>query len=308
MNFRQLEYITEIYREGGVRKAAEKLFITQPALSQQLQKTEEELGIRLFERGTNPLKPTYAGEYYLKVAQRILYEQEQARIWIDEMKQLMHGSLSIGISQARSTQFLPLLLPEFKKRYPEIRISLYEEPMFKFRGLLSSGEIDFGLMASEPFAEGLAFLPMVRERFLLAVPSGSRADKVCKERVANGKNVLLSDMKQEPFILLHHGGYLRKMVEEVFVKNSMKPEIVLESVNTGLCLSMCGAGYGVTIVSELSAMVSNANPSPSYYSLDHEFSPWRLGIVYHPDHYQTGAMGAFIEFTKEKIAEFPFAL
>ena len=111
MNFRQLEYVITIYREGTLTKAAEKLFISQPALTQQLQKLEKEIGTQLFDRTTTPLTPTYAGKYYLDIMEKILYENQQALSWLEDIDSLNRGKIVLGISDIRSLQFLPVLLP-----------------------------------------------------------------------------------------------------------------------------------------------------------------------------------------------------
>lgn len=309
MNFKQLEYIMTIYYEGGIHKAAAKLFISQPALSQHLQRVEEEIGIRIFERGTNPLRPTYAGQHYLNTVERLLYEHRQEQIWIDEMNHNMHGKLSIGISAARSMQFLPKLLPEFRKIFPQIEIDLHEEPMFSFQSMMAKGEIDFALMAAEIFCDGLVYIPLVRERFFLAVPPESEANEICRKSVEECGVVRLEQLAGEPFILLRHGGHTRKVADELFAKKGIIPDIALETTNADLAFALSGAGYGLSFVSGMCAEFSNAYPRPNCYPMnDGEFKEWTLGVAYRREHYQTKAMAAFIDFTRKKIAEYPFAI
>lgn len=302
MNLKQLEYIVTINREGGIKKAAEKLFITQPALSQQLIRVEEELGIRIFERGKGAqFTPTYEGQHYLEIAERILYEQDQARIWIEEAHNMLHGRLSIGISQPRCRQVMPLLLPEFKRRYPQIQIEIHEEPMFKAKAMIMSGEIDLALMISEYFSDGLTFDPLFRERFFLAVPPDSDVDRRCQQHVETSGQVRIEDLANEDYILLHHGGYLRKLVDDMFERKRITPNIILETVDSDLALSLCAADCGLTFASEMSTLFSGISPRPSYYSMEHELESWWLGIAYHPEHYQTKVMRTFLSFAREEL-------
>ncbi|HBM47902.1 MAG TPA: hypothetical protein DD387_08890 [Lachnoclostridium sp.] len=307
MNFRQLEYLMEIYHEGGLHKAAEKLYISQPALSQHLQRIEEELGIKIFERGVTPLRPTYAGQHYLEVAENILFQHKQAKIWIEESKLCLHGKLSIGISPARSMQFLPLILPDFRKEYPHIEIELYEEPMFTLQSQISKGILDFALMIAPIFCENLTFLPLIKERFFLAVPPNSPVNTICKKSITESGEILFDELKNEFFVLLHHGGHIRKLADKLFIQKNIVPKIVLETKSADLAFSLCSAGYGLTFTSEMCAFFSNVLSRPNCYPLNEEdFPAWELGIAYHPAHYKTKAMEVFINFTKEKLSNYPF--
>lgn len=307
MTLKQMEYIVAIYREGGIHRAAEKLFISQPALSQQLQRVEEEIGTCIFNRSTSPLRPTYAGQHYLDIAEHILYEHQQALIWIDECNHSLHGKLSIGISPARSIQFLPDILPGFRKEYPNIKIEIHEMPMFSFHSMMTSGEIDFALMIAETFASNLTFLPLIRERFFLAVPPQSRANDICCQSMREQGEIQFELLADEAFILLRQGGHLRKIAQDLFNRKKICPNIILETVNADLAYALCGAGYGLTFVSEMCAFSSNANPNPVCYSIDHELKPWILGIAYHPEHYMTSAMATFISYTQKKMSSYPFS-
>ena len=303
MNFKQLEYLITIKREGGLHRAAAKLFISQPALSQQLQRIEDELGIQIFDRSTSPLRPTYEGQHYLEVAEQILYAHKQAQIWISETTHCLHSKISIGISPSRSIQFLPFILPEFHKKYPGIQIELHEDHMFSLQSLALKGEIDLALMVAELFCEGMTFIPLLRERFYLAVPPHSKADALCQTQLHSHGRIDLNAFVNELFVLLHHGGNLRKRVDQYFSRQKITPKILLETTNMDLAYTLCHAGYGLTFVPEMCIASSHIQPGPNCYLLhEPEFQSWPLGISYLPNHYQTKAMTAFINFVKDRFS------
>lgn len=308
MNFRQMEYVVAIYREGSLRKAAGKLYISQPALSQQLQKVEEEIGAPIFDRSTTPMQPTYVGRHYLEVLEKILFEQQQAMDWIHDLSEYKKGKITFGISGVRSIQFLPLIMPEFHRLYPNIETGLHEEPALALPPLLEKGELDFSLMVAHTDCSHLAFLPLIREKVLLAVPPLSPADAICKEAMAQRGSVDIGLLKDQPFVLLKQGFRLRRIAQQLFEENRISPPILTSTANVELSHKLSGAGYGVSFVGEIAATLSDLSMKPNYYPLDYANCSWTLGIAYHPDKYITRAMSAFFDVTRSQLSAFPFAI
>jgi LysR family hydrogen peroxide-inducible transcriptional activator len=127
MELRQLLYAVRIAEEQSFSKAAEKLHLAQPSLSQQIAKLERELGIILFERSTNTLKLTYAGERFFESAVKILDQVEQLKKEMEDVAELKRGTLTVGSLPITGTHILPLVLPIFKKNYPGVEVKLIEE-------------------------------------------------------------------------------------------------------------------------------------------------------------------------------------
>lgn len=305
MNFRQLEYILSIYREGSVRKAAARLFISQPALSQQLQKAEEELGMPIFDRSTNPMQPTHAGRYYLETIEKILFEQQQAMDRIHDLSQYKLGKISFGIAPVRSLQFLPLILPAFKEQYPHIQVELHEGPALSLPALMEKGEIDFSLMIARSDCLSFTFLPLVEEQVLLAVPPKSHADQLCRHAMEQWGHIDMKALKDEPFILLRHGHRLRQIAGRIFESHKISPPVILKTTDVQLSHKLSGAGYGLSFVGEIAARLSDLAEKPHYYPLSEPDCSWILGIAYHPNKYVTKAMSAFFEVTRQQLTSYP---
>lgn len=299
MTNRQMEYLVTIYHEGSIRKAANKLYISQPALSQQLQRLESEIGITLFERNTVFLKPTYQGKHYLDMLEQTLLRFNQEQIWQNEAMHLMHGKLSIGISPSRSSQFLPQILNKYHKLFPAIQIELHEEYMLFLPELLQRNQIDLALMILDSFAENFVFLPLLHEKLMLVTPKGSSADKICQQSCSLTGHIDITALTQEPFVAIKSGGRIRKHTDEIFKKYCIQPNIILETKNTDLALDLCASGYGISIIAELIAKNHTKADSLNFYSLSHEIDPWTLGIAYHPNHYISKAMDAFLNLVAE---------
>ena len=142
MDRREIEYVIVIAQEKTLSKAAERLFVSQPALSRFLLKLEDELGLPLFERKKRQLIPTYAGELYLETARNILQLQQKLEKDLSMLKEINHGKLSIGITPGRGHTVLPRILPDFRKRFPDYELQIYEEDVETLERMLSEGTIE----------------------------------------------------------------------------------------------------------------------------------------------------------------------
>lgn len=301
MNFRQLEYVITIYREGTLTRAAEKLFISQPALTQQLRKLEKEIGTPLFDRTTTPLTPTYAGKHYLDFMEKILYENQQALSWLEDIDSLNRGKIVLGISDIRSLQFLPVLLPSFQKKYPHIEVEIKEAPALSLPDMVKKGEIDFALMIARRDHTGLTFHPLLTEKVLLAVPKNYEINAACRESVEKQGFIDLKIVKDQPFILLQKGFRLRNIAYELFQENGIMPPVVMKTVNVNLSHHMTSAGYGLSFVGEIAASLTQVDPIPCYYPVKGENCTWELGIAYHPEKYISKAMNVFFEHVETEV-------
>ncbi|MCR5295764.1 MAG: LysR family transcriptional regulator [Lachnospiraceae bacterium] len=167
MNIRQMKYCLEIHRAGSLQKAAQNLNLSQPALTQQLQRIEKELKVRIFNRDARPIAPTREGEYCIKSFEKIVYEYERMNHTLNDMRSLAKTEITIGIPPVRAQQFLPLIIPAFRAAYPQIRINYREIVSRELPEALKSGSIDLAVMILEQYAEGFEFVPLCTDRSVL---------------------------------------------------------------------------------------------------------------------------------------------
>ena len=126
MEIRHFHYIRTIYEMGSISRAAEKLYISQPSLSQLLKSVEKKVGAPLFDRSLKPLRPTTIGQKYLETAQQIMELDTEFRRYVEDELGCAQGNLVVGSSPFRSTYFLAAFLPKFQAEYPGIRLHLAE--------------------------------------------------------------------------------------------------------------------------------------------------------------------------------------
>lgn len=147
MNFAQLNYALAIKRSGHFGKAADSCHVTQATLSGMLKRLEDELGYRLFDRSSHPITPTEKGERFLKKAEEILALQEEVFSY-KKAEGSLKGKINVGIIPTISSTLLPLILPEFLKEHPELRLSILESTTEDLVSKLNSREIDFAILAT----------------------------------------------------------------------------------------------------------------------------------------------------------------
>ena len=146
MTLKDLEYFTVIAREGSITRAASKLFIAQPALSQCLQKIEKELGVGLVVRNSTGVELTSEGMCFLEFAQKVLLERTELDKKIKDVENAENGTIRLGFTGTQATYVLPYILPEFQAKHPGITITLVEALSDEIETKLLRNEVDIGIL------------------------------------------------------------------------------------------------------------------------------------------------------------------
>ncbi|MDB4867491.1 MAG: LysR family transcriptional regulator [Cohnella sp.] len=288
MEFRQLQYAIQIAAERNFSRAAEKLHIAQPSLSQQLSKLEKELGVLLFKRSTNSVEMTHAGSVFVSKAQAIIDMTEQLRKEMEDMADLRKGRLVVGSLQITGSHVLPNVLPAFRAAYPEIEIVLIEETTKRLEELTASGETDVSLLSLPLQEPALDYQPIIEEEICLAVPPDHPLASLTK------KAVPLGSLRQEPFILLKKGQGFRAIAHKLCLEAGFEPNVVFESGNIDTVQALVAAGMGIAFVPRMIARSDWHGRSPVFLPL--EGRPTRtLVIAYRKGRYLTNAAEAFIK-------------
>jgi LysR family hydrogen peroxide-inducible transcriptional activator len=148
MTLTQIEYIVAVERNGSFVTAAEKCFVTQPTLSMQIQKLEEELGIKIFDRNHHPIIATDMGKKILEQAKKVLYERDRIDELIRAQKDELIGSLNVGILPTIAPSILPLTLKSFVKKHPKLDITITEITTEQIVSRIKDGDLDFGILST----------------------------------------------------------------------------------------------------------------------------------------------------------------
>lgn len=298
MELRQLQYALQIAAERNFSRAAEKLHIAQPSLSQQLSKLEKELGVMLFQRNTSSVELTHAGQKFVEQAGIIIDAVELLRQEMSDISQLRTGSVVVGSMPITGAHLLPHVLPVFKRKYAEVEITLLEDSSMNLEKLTANGQTDLSLLSLPLEVPTLAYEVLGEERIDLAVPP----EHPLASRSARGIRTSLSELRDEPFIVLKEGQGFRKMTVELCHEAGFEPRIVFQSNNMETIQSLVAAGMGVTLVPHFIARAPRSEFVPVYLPLAEPVPSRTLVIAYRRGRYLSKAAEAFIETFKTTVA------
>jgi LysR family transcriptional regulator, hydrogen peroxide-inducible genes activator len=289
MEFRQLLYAIQIAAERNFSRAAEKLHIAQPSLSQQLSKLEKELGVLLFKRSTNSVELTYAGSVFVEKAQQIVDMTDQLRREMEDIADMRKGRLVVGSLPMTGAHVLPHVLPVFREAYPDIEIVLIEESTKRLEQLTASGGTDVSLLSLPLIEPSLAYLPVLEEEICLAVPP----HHALSEESNLHSEIPVSRLEDEPFVLLKKGQGFRAIAHDLCQAAGFDPRVVFESANIETVQALVAAGMGISFLPKMMMRSDWQGPAPTYLAL--EGHPTRtLVIAYRKGRYLSNAAEAFI--------------
>lgn len=250
MTLTELRYVVAVARERHFGRAAEACFVSQPTLSVAVKKLEDELDVKLFERGSAEVTVTPLGEEIVRQAQAVLEQAQAIKEIAKRGKDPLAGPLRLGVIYTIGPYLLPELVRSAISRVPQMPLMLQENFTSKLLDMLRAGELDCAILA-EPFPDtNLAVAPLYDEPFLVAVPRN--------HPLAQRQSISAEELKRETMLLLGAGHCFRDHVLEVcpeFARFSSSTEGIRKSFE-GSSLEtikyMVAAGMGVTVVPRLS--------------------------------------------------------
>ncbi len=293
MELRQLQYALMIAAECNFSRAAEKLHIAQPSLSQQLSKLEKELGVLLFQRNTSTVELTHAGREFMKRAQRIVDEMEILRVEMEDISQLRKGRITVGSMPITGSHLLPHVLPAFRAGYPGIDVTLVEDTSHNLERLTASGKTDISLLSLPLTEPTLDYEPIADEPIDLAVPPNHPL--ALRFASSPPQGIEMKELENEPFIILKQGQGFRKIVLDLCRQAGFEPQVVFESSNMETLQSLVAAGMGVTLVPRFVARSKRSELLPVYLPLAEPIPVRTLIIAYRKGRALSRAADAFIE-------------
>ncbi|UYQ93963.1 LysR substrate-binding domain-containing protein [Chitinophaga horti] len=243
----QLEYIVAVDTYRSFVTAAEKCFVTQPTLSMQIQKLEDELGIKLFDRSKLPVVPTEIGTAVITQARTIIKENARIREIISDQKKEIQGILKVGIIPTLAPYLLPRVLTAFMKKYPKVKLEIWEYPTEQIIQLLRQEQLDCGLLATPLHNQHLEEHPLFYENFVVFT---AKNNKLSEKKVVSAEELDIREVW-----LLNEGHCMRNQVLNICRDKFTMGEFRNLEYNTGsveTLKKMVELNEGYTILPELS--------------------------------------------------------
>jgi LysR family hydrogen peroxide-inducible transcriptional activator len=249
MEVHQLRYFCAAAETSSFTRGARRERVAQPTLSQQLIKLEGELGTKLFDRLRHRVILTESGRIFLRSAKSILEQIEAAKEAVQRPPKETGGSITVGATPTIALYLLSPVVSELRRSHSSVKIRVVEDLQANLLPALGDGSIDVALvhlpLAGRTFQTG----EIMNKSLVVAVPEA--------HRLAKRKRVRLTDLRNEPFLLLHQRYALRDRVSEVLRSARIEPVVAFEGSSIGNILAMVSAGAGISLVPEMAAAKRN---------------------------------------------------
>jgi DNA-binding transcriptional LysR family regulator len=296
MDTRQLAAFCAVVDRKSFSQAAERLGVTQPAVSLQVRALEERMGQQLLDRSGRRVEPTEAGRRLYRSAQRMLQLEQQLLEEVAADGDALAGTLSLGASTGPGAHLVPLLLCEFQRAHPDLGVALSIWDTHAVIERVAGREVELGVVGALRRHRSLVFEPLARDEIVLAVPPG---------HAAAGGEISLEALREETLVVMQEGAGVRQVVEEELRRAGLRLRGLEPKLELGLqesVKSAVAAGYGVTFISRTaiegeldggtlaSARVTGLEPSRQLYVVRAKGRP------------PTRAAEAFLEFAREHAA------
>jgi DNA-binding transcriptional LysR family regulator len=297
MDTRQLAAFCAVVERKSFSQAAERLGVTQPAVSLQIRSLEERLGQRLLDRSGRRVEPTEAGLVLYRGAQRLLALEQQIveQVAAGDAGEL-HGRLEIGASSGPGGSVLPLLLCEFARRHPSVTIALSVFDTQTVIDLVARRELELGVVGAARRQRSVVFEPFFRDEVVLACPP---------DHALAGRAVTLDELRGEELIVMQEGAGVRQVIEDELRGAGIRLKDLEPRLELGLqesVRSAVRAGYGVTFISRSAIEADLAAGTLAAASVEGLEPAREISLVRAAGRSVTRNADAFVEFARERLA------
>lgn len=247
MNFQQLEYIVAVDTYKNFVMAAENCFVTQPTLSTMIQKLEDELNVKIFDRKKQPVATTEIGQKIIQSAKHILNQSVQLKQQVLEYTGSIEGDIKIGIIPTIAPYLLPLILNQFILEFPKLKITIEELTTDGIVEKIESGKLDLGIIATPYTQKNIVERPLYYEKFYIYTPKNKYTDW-------NSKTIDINDIKDKDLLLLEEGHCFRNQFLNIcnLERHESLSTIKFEAGSLETLIHLVEAGHGITMIPELS--------------------------------------------------------
>ncbi len=296
MNLRELEYLLAVDEERHFHRAADRCFVSQPTLSGQLKKLEQELGVQLVERNNRQVRMTEAGRAVSDQARRVLNEAQAIQSIARTFHDPMQGELQLGLIPTVAPYLLPVIMPLFKKQYPGLKLWLHEQQTAVLLDKLRTAELDLLILALPVETNEFAEWDLFNEVFWLAVPR--------QAPLAKKTHLRLADLQDQEMLLLEEGHCLRGQALEVCFSAGAHENAGFRATSLETLRHMVGEGMGMTLIPDLAVPKRRLKSDPVSYVPFRDPKPARrIGMLYRKDSYREAVFQNMAGLIRDNMPE-----
>jgi len=294
MNIRELEYLIAVDEERHFHRAAERCFVSQPTLSGQLKKLEQELGVLLVERNNRQVSMTVAGQAVVKHARTVLAEINAIKDAANYFHDPMVGDIRVGIIPTIAPYLLPIIMPQLNKHFSKLKIWLYEYQTHVLLEKLQKSELDCLILALPIEKHDFKELDLFREPFRLAVKKDHALGKM--------KQINMGDLAKQELLLLEEGHCLRGHILDVCLLSGVKEQGQYHATSLETLRHMVAEGAGMTLMPELAVPTKITKADAIRYIEFSDPKPnRRIGLLYRKNSYREETFNNISELIKSVV-------
>lgn len=297
MDTKQIEYIIKISEENNITHAAEKLFITQSALNQQLLKLEKELGTPLFHRSRTNWRLTEAGEVYVQNAREILRIKKFTYDRIHDISETKKGTLSVGFTPGRGITMFGAVYPDFHHAYPGITVEPVEKSVRELQEMITNGQLDIAFLTlNESDKINNEYIPIREEEILLTIPEHHPLSKYAAPPEEPFAVIDPKALQNESFVLMDKNSTMRKLVNQIFEDIGCIPNVLFETKSHATVMTMIRANICCGLIPEY--YIRNGHEGMCCFYLP-THPTWEVAASYKKGGYLSHAARYFIDLAEE---------
>lgn len=275
MTITQLQYVLAIAEQKNFTKAAEKCFVTQPTLSTQIQKLEDELDVIIFNRNKKPIELTEVGKKIVEQARNIVSEAERIQDIVDQQKGFIGGEFRLGIIPTIMPTLLPMFLNNFIHKYPKVKLKIEELTTEEIIDRLNEGHLDAAIVATPLAIESIKERVLYYEPFVAYIPQNHRLHQKDK--------IKAYDLDIEDVLLLEDGHCFREGVINLCksFKKNIENKFQIESGSIETLIKLSNEGLGMTLLPYLHTLDIKEKLSVNLKHFEEPTPAREVGIIYH---------------------------
>ncbi|MED1488477.1 LysR family transcriptional regulator [Bacillus smithii] len=300
MELRQIKYFIEVAKQEHVTEAANQLHVAQSAVSRQIARLEDELGVVLFARDGRNVKLTHIGKIFLEHIENAMEEIDKSVKAVKDYLNPKQGMIRIGFPNSLAAKTLPRVISAFRKQYPEIGFKFWQGSNKELRGLVENGEIDLAFVSPVPTDSKINTHIFFSERMRALLPF--------HHPLAQKKEIRLYELRKEPFVLFQTGYDMRKMVMDACRLVGFEPDVAFESEDIYTIKGLVEAGLGISLLPE-STLDEQSSPETVSITVSDPIITRTVGVIYPKSRDLPPTEKLFFDFLKqyyERLNQFSF--